>query len=139
MSQPHEHKSIYDLIGPAAFEALVAAFYRQVSADPVLRPMYPDADMDGAERRLRMFLVQYFGGPDSYSQERGHPRLRMRHMPFAIGQAERAAWMKAMRAALREANIPEPALSMMHDYFEKTAMFMMNQPVDGIDGILRSQ
>lgn len=128
---PHIYKSVYEQVGNQGFERLLAAFYRRVAIDPVLRPLYPEADLSGAERRLRLFLVQYFGGPTEYSDERGHPRLRMRHMPFVIGQRERDAWVTAMLAALDEAEIPEPAFSTMRDYFEKGADFMINATPPG--------
>ena len=117
---------VYEQIGEQGFARLVGAFYRRVSNDPVLRPVYPEPDLSGAERRLRLFLIQYFGGPTTYSQERGHPRLRMRHQPFVIGQAERDAWVKDMLGALEEAGIAEPAYSMMRDYFISGADFMIN-------------
>src|SRR5215813_3347394 len=132
---PHIYKSVYEQVGEQGFERLLAAFYRRVAVDPILRPVYPEADLSGAERRLRMFLVQYFGGPTTYSEERGHPRLRMRHMPFVIGQRERDAWVAAMLAALDEVEIPEPAHSAMRDYFEKGADFMINaSPMGGMEG-----
>jgi hemoglobin len=122
----HPTKSVYDLIGMEGFERLTAAFYRRVAGDPVLRPLYPDVDLEGAEHRLRLFLVQYFGGPATYSAQRGHPRLRMRHMPFRIGHAERDAWIAAMLGAIDEANIQEPALTTMREYFEGAAAFLVN-------------
>jgi hemoglobin len=122
----HPLKSIYEQVGEAAFERLIAAFYRGVQADPILKPLYPEHDMIGAERRLRLFLIQYFGGPTTYSNERGHPRLRARHMPFTIRAAERDAWLRTMSAALDEAAIPEPARSEMQKYFEMAADFMIN-------------
>src|SRR5260221_59622 len=122
----HPYKSVYEQVGQEGFERLLAAFYRRVAVDPVLRPLYPEAELGGAERRLRMFLIQYFGGPTTYSVERGQPRLRMRHMPFAIGQAERDAWIVAMFGALDEVAIPEPAYSTMKEYFETAADFMIN-------------
>ncbi len=121
-----EFKTLYDLIGEEGFTRLLHAFYQRVALDPVLRPLYPEADLSGAERRLRLFLVQYFGGPAAYSQERGHPRLRMRHAPFAIGEKERDAWLRNMLAAMDEVGIPEPASGLMKDYFERSAAFMMN-------------
>lgn len=128
----HPAKSVYEMVGDAAFTRLVAAFYRGVKTDPVLRPLYPDLDMEGAERRLRQFLIQYFGGPTTYSQERGHPRLRARHAHFTIGEAERDAWLKNMLGALDEAQIAEPAYSAMKNYFLMAAPFMMNvEPLDG--------
>lgn len=132
---PHEFKTVYELIGEDAFERLVGAFYRGVADDPILRPLYPEQDLSGAERRLRKFLVQYFGGPAAYSEERGHPRLRMRHAPYVIGQRERDAWLLHMLAALDEAAILEPTYSMMKDYFQNGATFMMNATPFG--GMLR--
>jgi hemoglobin len=123
MNQPTH---IYDLIGEQAFVRLIASFYRQVAVDPILQPLYPAQDMAGAEERLRLFLIQYFGGPTTYSQQRGHPRLRMRHAPFTIGTAERDAWLKAMLTALTEAEIHEPAYTIMKEYFVGAAEFMIN-------------
>src|SRR4051812_42220218 len=94
---------LYGLIGEAGFERLVAGFYRRVATDDVLGAMYPKHGLAGAEQRLRDFLVQRFGGPDRYSQQRGHPRLRMRHVPFAIDQHARDRWISLMEAALDEA------------------------------------
>src|SRR5690349_15360571 len=102
--------SIYDAAGGRAFfEALAARFYEGVAADPVLRAVYPEGDLAGAERRLGMFLTQYWGGPTTYSDERGHPRLRMRHNPFQIGPGERDAWLLRMRQAVASL-APPPAV-----------------------------
>ncbi len=118
---------VYELVGGEdTFRRLVHAFYGRVYADPHLRPLFPD-DRTGAEDRLTLFLMQYFGGPTTYSQQRGHPRLRMRHFPFAIGQAERDAWLGHMLAALDEVGVTAPALPAMRDYFEYAATFMINQ------------
>ena len=96
-----DEPSLYDAAGGMAFfEALVGRFYEGVEADPVLRPIYPEADLAGARHRLTLFLAQYWGGPTTYDAERGHPRLRMRHAPFAIGPAERDAWLARMREAV---------------------------------------
>lgn len=122
----HPTKSIYDVIGSEGFERLVAAFYRNVANDPVLRPLYPEFDLEGAEYRLGLFLIQYFGGPQHYNAERGHPRLRMRHGSFRIGQQERDAWVNDMLAALDEAEIPEPARTTMSEYFSGAATFLIN-------------
>ncbi len=119
-------QTVYDQIGAQGFARLLAAFYRRVASDPVLRPMYPEGDLAPAERRLRLFLEQYFGGPGTYSVERGHPRLRMRHQPFQIDQAARDVWVGHMRAALDEAEIPEPARTTMQHYFERVATHMIN-------------
>jgi len=118
---------VYELVGGEdTFRRLVHAFYGRVYADPRLRPLFPD-DRIGAEDRLTLFLMQYFGGPTTYSQQRGHPRLRMRHFPFAIGQAERDAWLGHMLAALDEVGVTEPALSAMRDYFDSGSTFMINR------------
>ena len=130
-----EYKSLYDLLGEEGFTRLVSAFYRRVETDPVLRPLYPEKDLSGAERRLRLFLIQYFGGPTTYSEERGHPRLRMRHAPYAIGERERDAWVRNMLGAMDEARILEPAYTTLKDYFEKGASFVMNATPFG--GMLR--
>jgi len=123
---PDSSQTVYDLIGPQGFERLIAAFYRRVAADPVLRPMYPEGDLAPAARRLRLFLVQFFGGPGTYSEERGHPRLRARHAPFRIDRDARDVWMAHMRAALDEVALPEPARGALLDYFERTATHMIN-------------
>jgi hemoglobin len=119
-------QTVYDLIGADGFERLIDAFYRRVAADPVLRPMYPDGDLAPSARRLRLFLQQFFGGPRTYSDERGHPRLRARHNPFRIDQVARDVWVRHMLAALDEADIPDSARSIMQAYFERTATHMIN-------------
>ena len=113
--------------GAAAFEKLVHTFYENVKSDPLLRQMYPDEDFEGAERRLRMFLEQYWGGPHTYSDERGHPRLRMRHAPFAIGVPERDAWLACMKPAVDEMGLSEELYSELWGYLEGAATFMINQ------------
>lgn len=119
--------TLYEQVGGEPFfVTLVERFYQGVETDPVLRPLYPDDDMEGARRRLHLFLMQYFGGPGTYSQERGHPRLRMRHMGFTVGAAEREAWMEHMRAALNATEAPEACKAMMLSYFENTATFLRN-------------
>ncbi|WP_325049633.1 globin [Galactobacter caseinivorans] len=119
--------SIYAQVGgEPTFRRLVAAFYAQVAEDPIMRPMYPEQDLGPAEDRLRLFLIQYFGGPTTYSQERGHPRLRMRHIPFAIDSAARDAWLRHMRLALDEVQLPPMYEAMMWDYFERAATAMVN-------------
>jgi hemoglobin len=119
-------QTIFQQLGEDGFDRLVAAFYRRVSTDTVLRPLYPNDDLIGAERRLRLFLMQYFGGPTTYSEERGHPRLRMRHAPYTIGTAERDAWIADMLGAMDDVGIPEPAYTVMKEYFQRGADFMMN-------------
>lgn len=119
--------SVYDQIGADGIARVVAGFYRRVAEDPVLRPMYPEADLAPAERRLRLFLIQFFGGPATYAEERGHPRLRLRHSPFRINQAARDVWVRHMLAALDESAIPEPSYSAMRRYFERTATGLINR------------
>ncbi|MGE3191827.1 MAG: globin, partial [Vicinamibacterales bacterium] len=104
--EPLAEEQIYARIGEAGFARLVRAFYAQVPGDDLLGPMYPAGDLEGAEQRLRDFLVGRFGGPPRYMEQRGHPRLRMRHMPFAIDQAARDRWMALMDRALAEAELP---------------------------------
>ena len=119
---------VYGLIGEDGFARLVAAFYRRVAADDVLGPMYPKHDLAGAELRLREFLVQRFGGPDRYSQQRGHPRLRMRHAPFAVTRAARDRWVSLMEQALAEADLPADAVPPLRQFFHDAATFMINHP-----------
>ncbi len=119
--------NIYEFVGGAeTFHRLVEHFYAGVEEDPLLRPLYVEADLAGARERLALFLIQYFGGPDTYTEQRGHPRLRMRHLPFAIGIPERDAWLRHMRAALVRTAIPEPAFGVMDGYFTRVADFMRN-------------
>ena len=119
--------SFYDDVGGApTFERLVHAFYEGVAADPELRALYPDADLAPAERRLRMFLTQYFGGPNTYSQERGHPRLRMRHAPFPVTLDMRDRWMRHMLAAMDTLEIDEVHAEQMRDYFLRAAHMLVN-------------
>src|SRR6476646_11704240 len=100
--------TLYDRAGGTPFfEALVGRFYDGVTDDPILRPVYPEPDLAGARHRLTLFLIQYWGGPTTYDQERGHPRLRMRHAPFAVGPAERDRWLELMTAAV-VATAPPP-------------------------------
>lgn len=122
-----EEQDIYDIIGREGFERLVAAFYRQIPSDDVLGPLYPAHDLQGAEQRLRDFLMFRFGGPSTYIETRGHPRLRMRHAPFPIGQAARDHWIQLMNRALDEAAIPEEAREKLRQFFNSTATFLMNR------------
>ncbi len=112
--------------GEQTFRAIVAGFYQQVADDPVLRPLYPEEDLGPAEDRLRMFLEQYWGGPRTYSDQRGHPRLRMRHAPFRIGPIERDAWLRCMRIAVDEVGLDEPHRAMLWQYLEMAADSMVN-------------
>jgi hemoglobin len=121
--------TVYEAIGgEATFTRLVAAFYAGVAADPILRALYPEDDLGPAEERLRMFLIQYWGGPSTYSDQRGHPRLRMRHVPFAIGVAARDAWLGHMRAALDSLDLPAAYDDVMWRYFLSAADSMRNVP-----------
>jgi hemoglobin len=123
--------TMYDRVGGVPFfETLTTRFYQGVATDPVLRPLYPaDDDAFEASRHwLRDFLIQYWGGPTTYSDERGHPRLRMRHAPFAIGTAERDAWLTHMTAAVRDAGLSGLDESQMLTYFEASANHMVNRP-----------
>lgn len=115
-----------DFGGEAFFTDLVADFYRDVAQDPVLRPMYPEADLGPAERRLRLFLMQYWGGPATYGQERGHPRLRMRHAPFPIDERARDHWLQHMRRALDARALPADLDRLMWSYLSSAAQAMMN-------------
>jgi hemoglobin len=123
------NRSIYELAGgEAAFKLLVDRFYQGVAGDPVLRPLYPAEDLSGPAERLTMFLVQYWGGPATYSQRRGHPRLRLRHQPFAIGPAERDAWLGHMAAAVESMSLPAAVRRALLDYFERASTAMINRP-----------
>ena len=117
---------IYAQIGEdQPFFDLVDAFYQGVEADPVLRPLYPD-DLTRAKRHLALFLIQRFGGPAHYQTERGHPRLRMRHVPFQIGPAESAAWLRHMSAAVPTVPAFVPFQDIMEQYFADSAAFLIN-------------
>jgi hemoglobin len=114
--------------GEETFRRLVHRFYQGVAADPLLRPLYPEEDLGPAEERLRLFLIQYWGGPKTYGERRGHPRLRMRHVPFTIGEAERDAWLTHMRDAVDELKLPEQLDTMLWDYLVMAANSMINAP-----------
>lgn len=120
--------SLYERAGGSPFfEALVARFYDGVAEDPILRPIYPDADLAPARHRLTLFLIQYWGGPRTYDAERGHPRLRMRHFPFAIGPRERDRWLLHMRAAMAELVPPPDIADQLEGYFAMAAESMRNR------------
>jgi hemoglobin len=132
---PPDGQTLYDLVGGEAFFVrLVDEFYDGVAGDPVLLRVYPDpSDLSGARRRLRMFLVQYWGGPATYSDERGHPRLRLRHLPFHIGREERDRWLEHMSravdvttASLADPDSREPVAQALLGYFHPTAEQMRN-------------
>ena len=121
--------TFYDEIGGEEFFVeLVSGFYARVVTDPILRPMYPEKDMHGAALRLKMFLEQYWGGPTTYSDERGHPRLRMRHAGFHIDLAARDAWLSCMMAAIDDLEMEEIHRNQLVSYVEIAAHSMVNQP-----------
>ena len=153
MTQAASGHSLYEIVGGReTFQNLAAAFYRRVETDSLLRPMYPKdlwghgkaGNGTGAEndRRslsnpvgtLAAFLAQFFGGPTDYSEQNGHPRLRMRHVRFHIGQAERDAWLSHMCAAIEEVRIEEPSASVMRQYFDQASTFLINVPQVGETG-----
>jgi len=122
-----EPQNFYAEVGGApVFDKIVSRFYEQVADDEVLRPLYPEEDLGPAEVRLRMFLEQYWGGPRTYSDQRGHPRLRMRHNPFKIGPIERDAWLRCMRVAVDEVELDDAHRAQLWQYLQYAAMSMMN-------------
>ena len=121
-----DDSEIFQAIGEDGFERLVAAFYRQIPGDDLLGPMYPPDDLDGAEQRLRDFLVGRFGGPSRYIEQRGHPRLRMRHALFVIDAAARNRWVELMSRALEETQLPREVELALRPFFEGVATMMMN-------------
>jgi hemoglobin len=122
-------RSVYELAGgEETFRLLVGRFYARVASDPILRAVYPDEDLSGATERLTLFLIQYWGGPATYSNQRGHPRLRMRHQPFAIGQAERDAWLGHMKGAVDSLDLAPAVRKALLDYFETASTAMINTP-----------
>ena len=122
---------IFSLIGEDGFARLVAAFYRQVYDDDILGPMYPKGDRDGAEQRLRDFLIYRFGGPQRYIEQRGHPRLRMRHMPFAVNAAARSRWLRLMTNALDEVRLPADVDAFLREFFDGVSAMLVNRPGEG--------
>jgi hemoglobin len=124
---------VYEQVGGMPFfERLVDRFYDGVEDDPVLAPLYPEApDFTGARRRLTLFLAQYWGGPTTYNEERGHPMLRMRHMPYPVGPAQRDRWMVHMTAALDASDAPPAIRDEMLAYFERAADHLRNDPRPG--------
>ena len=120
-------ESFYDAVGGAkTFEEIVARFYEQVAEDEVLRPLYPEEDLGPAEERLALFLIQYWGGPTTYSERRGHPRLRMRHVGFHIDAAARDLWLGHMRGAVDGAGLAEADRDELWAYLQYAANFMVN-------------
>ena len=119
--------TFYEAVGgEPTFRKLVDEFYAGVATDPVLRPLYPEEDLGPANERFRLFLIQYWGGPTTYSDQRGHPRLRMRHAPFRVGPAERDAWLRNMRRAVDTLGLPAAQEQQLWEYLERAAHFMVN-------------
>ena len=129
MDTTTEPASFYEAVGgEETFRRLVHVFYEGVAADPELRPVYPSKDLGPAEEHLRLFLMQYWGGPRTYDERRGHPRLRMRHAHFSIGEAERDAWLRHMRAAMDELELDPEQDSQLWDYLVMAAHSLVNRP-----------
>ena len=126
--QPRQVTFYEAMGGEPTFRRLVAGFYSRVAGDEVLRAIYPEPDLSGAEERLRLFLMQYWGGPTTYSEHRGHPRLRMRHMPFAVTPTARDRWLLHMRASLDEVGLPPSLDATLWEYLRNTAEAMINTP-----------
>ncbi len=127
--------SFYDAVGgEETFTRLVHRFYQEVAADPELRRVYPTQDLGPAEEHLRLFLIQYWGGPDTYNQLRGHPRLRMRHVRFHIGETERDRWLKHMRTALDELALAAPLDAQLWDYLVMAAHSLVNVAPENAPG-----
>ena len=123
------NRSVYELAGgERTFRLLVERFYARVAEDEMLRAVYPEEDLAGATERLTLFLIQYWGGPTTYTALRGHPRLRMRHQPFAIGQEERDAWLRNMSASVDSLDLAPAVRKALLDYFETASTAMINQP-----------
>ncbi len=121
-------RTFYDEVGGHdTFRRLIAHFYEGVAVDPILRAIYPEEDLGPAEVRFRMFLEQYWGGPTTYSEQRGHPRLRMRHAPFAIGEVERDAWLARMRAAVDSLELTPEQDETLWNYLTMAAHSMVNR------------
>jgi len=118
---------LYALVGEEGLSRLIAHFYKRIPSDDILAPLYPKDDLTGAEQRLREFVTQRFGGPDLYSQKRGHPRLRMRHAPFAIDQRARDRWIDLMEQAIAESQLPADAIAPLRAFFHDAATFLINR------------
>ena len=125
--QPLPEAEVYSRIGDDGFRRLVARFYQQIPDDDILGPMYPAEDLAGAEDRLRGFLIFRFGGPQTYIEERGHPRLRMRHAPFEVNPEARDRWMQLMSKALADARLPQDAADTLSSFFDQVATFLINR------------
>ncbi len=123
-----EDADIYAAIGEDGFRRLISAFYKQVPGDEILGPMYPQGDLAGAEQRLRDFLIGRFGGPQRYMEQRGHPRLRMRLMPFAVNAAARERWLQLMTNALNEVRLPPDVDGFLREFFDGVSAMLVNRP-----------
>ena len=123
-----DEPDVYAAIGEDGFRRLIAAFYRQVPGDEILGAMYPPHDLAGAEQRLRDFLIGRFGGPQRYIEQRGHPRLRMRHMPFAVNPAARERWLRLMTNALDEVKLPPEVDTFLREFFDGVSAMLVNRP-----------
>lgn len=119
--------NLFAAVGETGIARMVAAFYSKIRTDDLLGPMYPDDDWEGSEKRLREFLLFRLGGDSRYLESRGHPRLRMRHMPFSIGVAERNRWLELMRAAMKEAELPGETILELDAFFSQVADFLRNR------------
>jgi hemoglobin len=129
---PAEPVSFFEAAGgEETFTRLVHRFYQEVAADPALRAVYPTEDLGPAEEHLRLFLIQYWGGPSAYHELRGHPRLRMRHVPFRIGETERDLWLRHMRTALDDIALPDALDAQIWDYLVMAAYSLVNEPPAG--------
>ena len=129
--QPRQYSDFYREVGEETFAKIVRGFYARVPDDDILGPMYPDDDWEGAERRLRMFLEQYWGGPDTYNAERGHPRLRMRHHHFVVDMAARDRWLELMALSLADVSddeLPKPHRDAMWEHMVRVADMLINKP-----------
>ena len=122
-----EENEVYTAIGRDGFERLISAFYRRIPDDDILGPMYRGRDLAAAEQPLLGFLIYRFGGPQDYIEQRGHPRLRMRHAPFFINQNARDRWMRLMREALDESALPPEPLEVLRGFFDSTSSFLINR------------
>ena len=120
-------ENLFATVGEAGFARLTAGFYRRAAADPVLAPMYPSEDLAGAEQRLRDFLVGRFGGPARYIEQRGHPRLRLRHAPFPIDRVARDHWFQCMQQSLAEADLAPADEASLRAFFAEVATFLINR------------
>lgn len=120
-------EELFDHLGEAKLEQLIAAFYRRVKSDDILKPMYPAHDFEAAEYRLKEFLVYRLGGPQRYLQERGHPALRMRHAPFTIDQSARDRWIDLMKSAMDEIQLESEIRQPLEPFFDQMATFLINR------------